>query len=332
MFSIQAPIFALTQGPAEIIVQNPQGEETVEILPQIQGYTRTFEYRDEHFEQIANQDASLMYAYHPIDNTKKTVWIAIEIADGKSSLHRWEYCLITGRLENDKEPLAEQKVLETVKLNENPPIIASYFVFWPPRPYYEGKYEAVLYWYETSIFQTNSTTDQKQVKISVITYADQTEDLQQLKEELLIFGDSINQYWQPIKMWSQVSLSFSEQSDFLLPVPFALLVLIGAFWFITENKSKKSKQRIFQKLPKLDKTIVDSIISINGIPNTENIITQYEKITNQKIFLSELNDRLEKLEDIGLVKEKIYNINDEPFLGWELQFSYKNKSGFDLNE
>lgn len=92
---IQAPVFALTQGPAQILIQTPSGERgNTQILPQIQGYNLTFIYRNTDFEQEAKQDASLVYAYVPNTN-KEQVWATVEIASSTTSLHRWETCLIT---------------------------------------------------------------------------------------------------------------------------------------------------------------------------------------------------------------------------------------------
>lgn len=330
MFSIQAPIFALTEGPSEIFAKNPQSEETIELLPEIEGYTKIFTSRDEKFEEISNQDASLKYLYVPKDDTEKTIWVTIEIASGRSSLHRWEYCLINYPLENDQNPEVEQKLLETIDLNENPPIVATYFVFSPPlfenpAQVKEDGYEVVLYWYENSVFENNSTSTQKQVKLSIITLADETEDLHALREELLVFANSINNYWQPIKTWSQISLSISKTSDMLLPISFGLLLCVGGFWVVNKKQSGKTKLKIYHKLPKIDKLILESIASIDGVPSPTNILNAYEKIAGQKIDISILNAHLEQMRGIGLIQQKIYNVNDYPFLGWQLLFPSEKK-------
>ena len=138
IISIQAPVFALTEGPAEIVTQTTTGDEIVtKILPTFPGYSLQFVQRDLEFEQLANQDASLMYAYVPNDNAKKTIWISLEIATTKSSLHRWETCLITWQIRQNKDARVDQIALEDVSLSQNPPIVGRYFVFkWYRKHYY----------------------------------------------------------------------------------------------------------------------------------------------------------------------------------------------------
>ena len=93
---IQAPVFALTEGPAQIMIQTPTGEQgNTQILPQIPNYTLQFVDRDKDFEQKAKQDASLIYAYMPPNKTEENIWVAVEISSTTASLHRWEACLIT---------------------------------------------------------------------------------------------------------------------------------------------------------------------------------------------------------------------------------------------
>jgi hypothetical protein len=68
LLSIQTPVFALTQGPAQVIYETPTGIEvdtTNSMLPEIPGYTLNYIYRDTAFEELAGQDASVVYAYNP---------------------------------------------------------------------------------------------------------------------------------------------------------------------------------------------------------------------------------------------------------------------------
>jgi len=55
LVSIQAPVFTLTQGPVQILIQTPTGEQgNTQILPQVAGYKLEFIYRDKDFEKEAN--------------------------------------------------------------------------------------------------------------------------------------------------------------------------------------------------------------------------------------------------------------------------------------
>lgn len=121
LLSIQAPVFALTKGPAQITIQTPTGEQgNTQILPQIQGYTLQFIYRDKNFEQITKQEASLIYSYMPLDRTKEPIWVGIEIATTRSYLKPWEYCLITWPITHGYQPQVTQLDLRDVQILQNP--------------------------------------------------------------------------------------------------------------------------------------------------------------------------------------------------------------------
>jgi len=319
ILSIQAPVFALTEGPAEIILQTPKGQQmTTEILPKIPEYTLRFMYRDLEFEKIAKQDASLMYAYFPNNDTKKVIWVSLEIASTKSSLHSWEYCLITYRLIH---PLAGEPVkqieLKEVQLLENPPIKGRYFVYQKQ----SNETQAVLYWYETSTFETNSTSGQKHVKISVITYPYETESVQQTEDELLKFGKTIAGYWQPIKTWSHIALLISESGSYLLLIAAAALVVVIFFQIFKVIKTKRTNFKAFQKLSKEDRAIVEAIYQTKKMPTPSNIATTYEKLNHKSMPITELVGELQKAKDAGLVKQEILNAQDEPVVGWKTQLT-----------
>ena len=100
LLSIQAPVFALTQGPAQVMIQTPSGTQvsasnTTLPFPEINGYSLNYVYRDSQFEQTSGDDAALVYAYHNSNGTGSTVWVALQISSTVTSEHRWETCLIS---------------------------------------------------------------------------------------------------------------------------------------------------------------------------------------------------------------------------------------------
>ena len=97
-----------------------------------------------------------MYEYIPNDQNNKTFWVGIELASTRSPLHPWEICLITYWTDQGAEPKATQIALEDVELLENPPLIGRYFEFkWlDPKEAEKNPTQAVLYWFESSIFKT----------------------------------------------------------------------------------------------------------------------------------------------------------------------------------
>ena len=324
VLSIQVPVFAITEGPAEIILQNPQGEQVeTDILPYIPGYNPPlFLYRDFEFENISGQDVSLMYVYYPNDPNRKTMWVGIEIASTRSPLHPWEVCLISYWTEQGIEPRANQLDLEDVELVQNPPIIGRYFHFqWlDESDAYKNPTEAVIYWYETSIFKLDSTSATKNVKISVITYPSETDTNEELKNELFLVSQQIANHWQPIKPWSQTALAISQNGLSLIAILAAGIFIVITLKLYKKYKIKQMNQIAMTKLSKDDKLILDSIKNSQNASTLSNILVSFAKINNNFLTTENLLKRLMKMKEIGLVTEKIINIEDEPFLVWRTDF------------
>jgi len=199
LLSIQAPVFALTEGPAEILVQTPSGlQPNTQILPlpQISGYNLSYVYRDTNFEKLSGEDASLVYAYGSTDTAKPTVWVAVELAATTGPLHCWETCLINYPLSQGTQPKVTQLDLTDIQTQANPPIVGRYFAF---QYHSTNQTQVVLYWYETATFTVNNQTQQKQVKLSLVIYPKSTSDVPASESLLLPIAKEINDYWQPIK-------------------------------------------------------------------------------------------------------------------------------------
>jgi exosortase/archaeosortase family protein len=323
ILSIQTPVFALKKGPAEIIVQTATGEQvSTEILPQLPEYTLRFMYRDETFEKISRQDASLAYAYSPYNETKEVIWVILEIGSANSMLHSWEVCLITWPLSHGYQVKVNQIELSDVQLLENPPIIGRYFIF----QYKESNLtQAVLYWYETSVFEVNSTSQQKQIKISIIAYPDTLDDLPEVKNQLLTVATEIASYWQPIKTWSQIALLISQNGDKLITATMALLGVILISYNLEKRKERKRNTVAYQKLSKADKQIINATHETgkNMLPTLNNISKTYNKIARQTIDKEKLMQKLTGAEKIGIIKKDIGNRLDEPVQTWKPNIHHK---------
>ncbi len=298
LMSIQAPVFALTEGPAQIIIHTPTGEQgNTQILPQIQGYTLQFVYRDKTFEQRAKQDASLVYAYTPLDKTKAPIYVTIEIATAKSSLHRWETCLITWPQTHGYQPKVTQLDLKDIQILQNPPIIARLFAFQYTKT---NQTQLVLYWYETSTFKTNTTSQQKHVKISLIAYPKTPEGITTIEDQLLPVAEAIANYWQPIKAWTQIALTISQNGPALTAATSAFLLIALIFHTVQNQKEKKRIQKLYYKLSSQDKLLIQNI--------------------TQRSKEGELDEKLQQMERVGIIKRKIVSHDDEPEMIWEKAF------------
>ena len=321
LLSIQVPVFALTQGPPEIIMQTPIGEQApTQILPQIQGYTLKFVYRDTNFEQIAKQDASLIYAYVPINETEETIRIALEITSTRSSLHGWEVCLITWPQTHGYQPKVTQLDLRDIQILENPPIIARYFVFQYTQI---NQTQVVLYWYEKSVFQTNTTSQQKHVKISVIALPNSPETIPEIEDQLATIAKAIAQYWQPIKTWTYIAILASQHGDKLTIITVALLAAVTALYAFERRKKRKKNANVYRKLSKPSRQIIDAIHETEkkNITTLNNIAIAYQNITGQPIDKEKLLHELSAIEKTGITESVVANRNDEPTLVWNTQFT-----------
>jgi exosortase len=321
LMSIQAPVFALTQGPAQILIQTPTGQQgNTQIFPQIPNYTLQYYYRDTAFEQLSGQDFSLMYSYAPQDPEKETVFVGLEIAQTPWRLHRWEVCLVTWPQSLGQESYAEQLDLRDVQILENPSIIARYFAF---KDKSNNQTEIVLYWYENSVFDTNGTSQQKYAEISLIAYPNTPQDVTSMENNLLPFATAIANYWQPIKMWTSVAITLSRNGITLAETTIALLVAIIVFYTFETTKQKRANARTYQKLSSQNKQIIDAIAQTNKTtkPTLQAVADTYRSKTGLQVDEKNLLQKLSETEKTGIIESGIGNIQDQPTRIWKTRMT-----------
>jgi len=321
LISIQVPVFALTQGPPIVIVNTPSGQQiSTSILPEIAGYNLYFSYRDKEFEEIAEQDMALVYSYVPIEQSNKPMYVVIEMAQTRSSLHPWEVCLITWPATHGYQPSVTQIDLKDIQLIQNPPIISRFFVF---NYTATNQTQAVLYWFESAIFTANATSQQKHVKISLITYPENPDDLPLMEQQMVTIGTAIASYWEPIKTWSQIALLLSQQGAYLALTISALLIPLAILYILQERKQRKANTAAYQKLPTQNKQIIDAVLETEKTttPTLKAIATTYKNKTTQPIEEQKLLQKLSETEKIGIVKGYIANKHDNPTQIWKTQMT-----------
>lgn len=315
LLSIQAPVFAATRGSLPIIIQTPEGEQgNIQILPQMLGYDLQFFYRDAYFEQTAKQDASLLYTYEPLNGSDEAVWASIELAPTRSSLHRWETCLVTWPTTHGYQPKVAQLDLRDVQLLQNPPLIARYFAFSYTK---YNETQTVLYWFETSTFTINNASKQEYVKISLIVHPDSPEQVEKAESYLLPFAVAIANHWQPMKTWAQIGLTISRYGDKIAIATSSLLALPVMYLFIEKRKRKQENLHIYQKLPPSYKRIIDSIDQTKQTRTLQNIAETHRNITSKPVEIETLHKELVTAQKTGLVETKITNQEDNPIQAWE---------------
>jgi exosortase len=321
LMSIQAPVFTFAQTRPIVIINTPSGQQvSTEFLPEISDYNLSFWYRDMQFEALAKQDMSLIYYYSPINESKEVIWVTVEIASTLSSLHRWEVCLITWPISHGRPAEATQILLEDVQLTQNPPIIGRFFVF---KYTATNDTQAVLYWFETTTFTVNSTSQQEHVKISLIAYPESLDDVRNIENQMLTTAGAITSYWQPIKTWSQITMLISENGINLAAISSALLVAIIIVYVLETKKHTEANANAYTKLSRLNKQIIDVVQETEKqtIPTLENIATKYEKTTGNPIKKEQLLKKLNEIENTGIIISSIANKQDEPVHAWKTQMT-----------
>jgi exosortase len=325
LLSIQAPVFALTEGPAQVLIQTPSGlqPDTQTLpLPQIAGYNLSYVYRDTSFESLSGEDASLVYAYGSSDLNVPTVWVAVELASTTGPLHRWETCLVNYPISQGLQPKVTQLDLTDIQTQANPPIVGRYFAF---QYHNTNQTQVVLYWYETATFNVDNQTQQKHVKISLVVYPHSVDDVKQSEQLLLPIAKQVNDYWQPIKTWTTVALTISQNGLALSTATTALLIALIVYRLILIQQEKASLLTLFRKLPTRKQQLVNSVKSASKVGNStiEGIAAQFVS----PVDIQKLKVELEEAQNLGLIQQMLVNKEDKPAYVWKSLLPKRNILG-----
>ena len=311
--SIQAPAFAVTKGLA---FSNSSPESNVNAFPEIDSYRLQFLYRDTTYEKVAGQDASLVYAYFPVNRSTLPVYLLVGVSTSVSNLHNWEVSLIAWQIAQGLPPLANLLESSDIQLTENPRIVARYLVFKHPSNY---TYVA-LYWYQRTMFKTGLTVEPRYMRINLLYLTTNPNDAPTLKEELITMGQSITTYWEPLQVQSLVSIGIPMQ-QFLLGSAVFATVFIQTSQYALEQKKKKTNLKIFEKFAsENEKALYQTINELSQKTKettTKNVASAFENATGRAVKTDGLIEMLNNLEKHGIIKTDITNINDQPILVWK---------------
>jgi exosortase len=319
LVSIQTPVFALTQGPAMILIDTPTGQQgSTGILPEVPGYELRFASREREFETIAKQDRSLIYYYLPSNTSQKVVYATIEIASSRDYLYSWEICVKTGQVYPLGHQDVEQIDLKDIQLIQDPPVISRFFVF-----NYTSKNttQAVLYWFEYATFEVNMTSQQKYMKISLITYPESLAELPSIENQTVSLATAITSYWQPIKTWSQIALLLSRNGGLLSLVASSLLLVITILYLVENKKQRNGNVQAYRKLSTASKELIDTIVQTEKTtkPTLHAIASTFKDRAGKPIEDEELLQRLSEAEEIGMIKSQVASVHDVPTQIWKSQ-------------
>jgi len=310
--SIQAPVFAFAQG---LTFTNPNLQVTTEVFPEFTGYKLNFLYRDVNYEKISHQDASLLYAYVPLNISTPTVYVDIGVASSITNLHNWEVCWVTWQTAQGYPPLISVLDSRDIQIMEKPPIIARYFVFEHPDNYTQ----VTLYWYEKALFNTGPTVEQRFIRISLIILTANQTSYPKHEEELLTFAQPIAAYWEPLKERSLFSLSVPLQ-QLLLAASILFIIITQSAQYTSAWRKKRNNLKIFENFaPPSEKLLFQTIKKVDEKTKatTEKITHALEQTTGKAPESDELIRMLNHLQENGLVEIDIVNIRDNPQFVWK---------------
>jgi len=319
------PVFALTKGPAQVLTQSASGTQFnevtdtsnnhVTIFPTIQGYTLSYSYEDKSFQQESGDEAALVYCYNPPNSTQPPLWVALQISDSVTSEHRWETCLINFPLSTGEEVTVRQLDLRDIQLESNPPMTGRYFAF---QYISNNQTEVVLYWYETAIFDTNSTAQTKSIMISLIAVPSRGQSIYQLEADELPVAQAINSYWQPIQTWSTVALALSQNGLGLSAGAAAMLVLLVALQIYLNRREKQALSILFKKIPTQDQLLIKTVGKTKNA-TTQALTTEFQRLSSSSMPISQsrINQKLNEADRTGLIKKAVVSRDDKPFLIWK---------------
>jgi exosortase len=325
LMSVQAPVFALTRGPPIVVVDTPTGQQvSSDILPVFSGYDLRFGYRDEGFEALAHEDMALVYYYVPTNQSEQTVYATIEIASSRQNLYSWETCVQSGQVYPFGHQETRQIELKDIQLMQNPPLIGRFFVFQYTTT---NLTQAVLYWFQSSTFAINSTLQQKDVKISLITYPEKLEDLPSIENQSIAFATQVALYWEPIGTWSQMTLFLSQHSLYFAAATSTLLPVITILYAFEKRRQRKVYARTYEKLSTRSKQIIDAVLEAEEIkrPTLHTITVAYQSKTGEPIEDEKMLQKLSETEKTGIIKGGIGNVQDDPTQIWRSRLKPSKK-------
>ena len=312
--SIQAPVFVFAQG---LTISTPSSEASVDVFPQIADYQLTFLYRDQDFEKISRQDASLLYAYVSPNISNPIVYVLVAVADSVTNLHSWESCLFTLQAAQGYSQLVTVTDSRDIQLMRDPPLVARYFTFQHPANYTQ----VTLYWYQQALFKTGPTVEPKYTRISLITLTTNQTNCPILEEKLLNMGQCIATHWEPLKARSIVSLGIPTMQALLVAIVF-LTILTQAGQYTREWKRKTTNLKIFDKLASPEEKLlyktINELRQKTGETTTQDIASAIKETTGKVTKTSSLTQMLVHLEKNRIITADVADIQGQPKLVWKI--------------
>ena len=128
----------------------------------------------------------------------------------------------------------------------------------------------------------------------------------------------INDYWQPIKTWTTVALTISQNGLALSAATIVLLVAFIIYRLFLNLQEKTSLLTLYNKLPTQNQLLLKAVKTQKrqGNPTIRGIADELEKQTSNPVDVEQLKEDLQEAQKVGLVENALVNKEDKPTLAW----------------
>ena len=135
---------------------------------------------------------------------------------------------------------------------------------------------------------------------------------------LLPIAQTVNGHWQPIKTWSTIALTISQNGLALSAATTAILIAFIGYRLFLNHQEKASLLTLYNKLPTKNKLLIKAVQNAKkqGTPTIHGISDELNKLTNTPTDNEMLKDELWEAEKVGLIEKTLGNKFDEPAYSW----------------
>jgi exosortase len=318
VLSINAPTFIASKNNLELNSSVNSQTATSNVFPELNGYTLSFLYRDVAYEQIAHQDASLMYGYFPLNNSQSVIYADVGISSSISNLHNWEVCYVAVQTAQGQYPLVDVYEEQDVQLLPDTSLVARYFIFQSPQNYTQS----TLYWFGKAAFKTGSSIEQKYYRISLIIISPNSTNIPEYKEELFATGQTVAASIEPLKTQALLSLGVPA-IQYMLIIAIVFLIATKITQSLTKQRKKSNNLKIFGSFAsKKEKTVMQTIGELSAnkkYVSTNEIADSVEKRVGHSVSHKRVLAVLKTLEQYGFIESTLTSKENTPLLLWKVR-------------
>lgn len=333
---------------SKLNISEVEGPETTRyFFPALANWDQTYAYRDSKIESILNQDASLAFRLVPKNTTaimaiigenqgtisdkdisNAVIFSSIQISTGH---HIWEDSLVTAPSRIGRPGAT---ILESGDITITDDTKGRFLLF--KRQGFQNT-EAVIEWFERGPLNFGSHFENRNILISVWATTDSLsrhgliadpEDSATIKQLYLSIAKPTAEYWKSqlddVKGGEDLLNTYFKNNFYFIS---SLVVFVFVvFWVSYETKRQKLSERnynLYKQLPAGDKAFMDSLIHSSDKYNEStgfNISERYRGNTGNGISSTEVIEKIQSSENLGLIKRQIQSDKDEPILVWKPRF------------